>query len=405
MARNKDRPQSAGLKSRKRGDGTIAWYWLPSVEAVKAGYDVKSVNLTMYADRPEMLKAKAERCQAEMNLWLRQGKMPEKQFNDTFRDLFERYQSHPKSSFHEIKPHVRRSYLVYLRKMIRHIGPLRVSTSNGLDVKDWFAEWRVGVDGRDQLAAANMALSVLKAAVSFGVICRLDGVKEFQAVLAELEFPKPKPRKHAPTAEQIIAARLAAHKHVAPERALVYALQFETTARQWDFTGTWLPMSDPKPSAVIDGGNKWVGPHWSDIKDGVLTIRPTKTEDSTAVAITYDLSACEMVVEELVHHVGREGPMIVNHATGLPYRPAAFNEGWRKDYEAAGIPKEIWNRDTRAGGITEGRLSGASQDDRRRLAGHADADQTGEYERGIVDLQAHRNVMAARRQFRAKNGS
>jgi len=27
------------------------------------------------------------------------------------------------------------------------------------------------------------------------------------------------------------------------------------------------------------------------------------------------------------------------------------------------------------------------------------------YERGVVDMQVHRNVMAARRQFRAKNGS
>jgi len=402
MARNKDHPH--GLKSRKRTDGT-AWYWLPNEAAVKAGYPVKSVNLTMYADRPDLLKAKAERCQAEMNLWMRQGKMPEKQFNGTFRDLFERYQTQPKSTFHEIKPNVRRSYLVYLRKMIRHIGPLTLNNSTGLDVKEWFAEWRVGVDGRDQLAAANMALSVLKAAVSFGVICRLDGVKEFQDVLAELEFPKPKHRKQAPTPQQIIAARLAAHKHGAPERALVYALQFETTARQWDFTGVWLPLSDPKPSAVIDGRTKWVGPHWSDTKDGVLTIRPTKTEDSTAVEITYDLSVCDMVVEELAHHTVREGPMIINRSTGLPYRPKAFNEGWRKDYEAAGIPKEIWNRDIRAGGITEARLSGASQDDRRRLAGHTEADQTGEYERGVVDMQAHRNVMAARRQFRAKNGS
>jgi hypothetical protein len=404
MARNKD-PQSPGLKSRKRANGMKAWVWVASDAAVKAGYPVKSQNLTMYSDRPEMLVARAERLQAEMKLWMREGKMPEKQFNGTFRDLLDRYQSQPKSTFHELKPHVQRSYLVYLRKMIRNIGPLRLNACNGLDVRDWFAEWRVGVDGRDQLAAANMALSVLKAAVSFGVICRLDGVKEFQDVLAEMEFPKPKPRKHAPTAQQIIAARLAAHKHGAPERALVYAMQFETTARQWDFTGTWLPLSDPKPSAVIDGRGKWIGPHWSDIKDGVLTIRPTKTEETTTVEITYDLMACPMVMEELAHFVEREGPMIVNRGTGLPYRPVAFNEGWRKDYEAAGIPKEIWNRDTRAGGITEGRLSGASQDDRRRLAGHAEADQTGEYERGIVDLQAHRNVMAARRQFRERNGS
>jgi hypothetical protein len=288
--------------------------------------------------------------------------------------------------------------------MISKIGNLSLDACAGPDVDDWFEDWRKGEGGRDQLAAANTALSVLKAAVSFGVFSRLDGAKAFQDVLHECRFPKPKRRKHAPTAEQITTARLAAHKHGAPERALLYALQFETTARQWDFIGAWYPLSYPKVSGVVDAGRKWIGPHWSDIKDLKLTIRPTKTEDSTEVEVTYDLSVCPMVVEELSHFVGREGPLIINSYTKLPYRETAIRDGWRKDYEAAGIPPDVWNRDTRAGGITEGRLSGASQDDRRRLAGHSEADQTADYERGIVDLEAHRNVMAARRQFRQKNG-
>lgn len=403
MARDEE-PQGPGLKSRKRKGGK-AWYWFASAQAITAGYPVKAVNLTSYADRPAMLLERAARLQLEMKLWLRRGGMPEKRFDGTFRDLLERYQSQPKSTFHELKPHVQRSYLVYLRKLIRTIGHRTLDGSTGLDVKDWFADWRAAPKGKDQLAAANMALSVLKAAVSFGVVCRLVGAKDFQDVLGELEFPKPKRRKHAPTAEQVIAARLAAHKHGAPERALVYALQFETTGRQWDFIGAWFPLSYPKVSTTIDGRTKWIGPRWSDVKDMILSVKPTKTEDSTAVEVAFDLSVCPMVVEELQHFTRRDGPLIVNHDTKLPYRPTAFNEGWRKDYEAAKIPKEIWNRDTRAGGITESRLSGASRDDRRRLAGHAESDQTDDYERGIVDLQAHRNVMAKRRQFREKNGS
>jgi hypothetical protein len=397
-------PKSPGLKKRRRA-GSIAWYWFASERAIKAGYQVKSVNLTSYADRPAMLLERAKRLQLEMKLWMRQGKMPDRRFDGTFADLLQRYQTEPKSTFHECKPHVQSSYLVYLRKLIRHIGPLKIDASTGIDVKDWFAEWRIGRTGKDQLAAANMALSVLKAAVSFGIVCRLDGVKAFQDVLGELEFPKPKRRKHAPTAQQIIAARQAAHVHGAPERALLYALQFETNGRQWDFTGSWFPLRYPKVSAVIDRGAKWIGPTWSDIDNLILTIKPTKTEDSTEVEMTFDLSACPMVMEELAHWSDRSGPLIVNHETGLPYRPAALNEGWRADYAAAEIPKEIWNRDTRAGGITESRLSGAAKEDRRRLTKHATEEQAEEYERGTIDLEAHRNVMAARRLFRDKNAS
>jgi hypothetical protein len=232
------------------------------------------------------------------------------------------------------------------------------------------------------------------------------GVRDFQAVLSELTFEKPKPRKYAPTAAQVIAARRAAHANGAPSRALVFALQFETTARQWDWIGSWVPLSDPRISDITEGDAKWIGPRWSDIDtDFVLSIKPTKTEDTTEVEITYDLSVCPMVMEELalIGEAKRTGPLVLNPSTGLPYRPDAFHDGWRKDYALAGIPKEVWNRDARAGGITEGKLSGASRDDQRRLAGHSKEEQTDDYERLTVDLDAHRKVMAARKLFREQN--
>jgi hypothetical protein len=97
------------------------------------------------------------------------------------------------------------------------------------------------------------------------------------------------------------------------------------------------------------------------------------------------------------------GPIIVNHRTGLPYLPNAFYEGWRKDYALAGIPKDVWNRDTRAGGITEGTKAGASKDDRRKLAGHAREATTDVYDR--ESLAAHQRVMQARVLHRDKNSS
>jgi hypothetical protein len=401
------RPRAPGLKFRKRATGPDAPVWYANEAANKAGYQPKSVNLGYLADNPLALVAKCETLQTEMLIWMREQRHPERKFNGTFKALFELYQTDPQSPYRtDLKPGTVKAYTIYLRKLIRHIGACYIEQSDGRDVMEWFSEWRIGPDGKDQLAAACMALSVVKAAVSFGIVCRKPGVKEFKDVLGELEFPHPRSRKHAPTAEQIIAARLAAHKHGRPRRALLYALQFETTGRQWDFIGGWWPIADSRISAVVDGNQKWLGPYWSDIDDKLtLTIRPTKTENSTAVEITYDLAACPMVMEELAHFPldARAGPLILNEGTGKPYRSQAILDGWRKDYKAAGIPEEVWNRDTRAGGITEGRLSGASKDDRRRLAGHADEKTTDGYERAAVDLDAHRKVMAARRKFREQN--
>jgi hypothetical protein len=400
-------PQSPGLKRRRRANGSYAWYWCADPRAIAAGYPVKTVNLTTLAGTPDLMIQRAERLELEMKLWLRKGRMPQRTFDGSFKALLELYQSDQKSPFNtSIKPGTRRVYAIYLRKLIKHIGALSIAASDGRDVLEWFSEWRVGAGGKDQLPAARTVLAVLEAAVSFGVVCRIAGVRDFQAVLSELAFEKPKPRKYAPTAAQVIAARRAAHANGAPSRALVYALQFETTARQWDWIGSWVPLSDPRISDITEGNTKWIGPRWSDIDDDmVLSIKPSKTEDTTEIEITYDLSVCPMVAEELalIPEAKRTGPLVLNPNTGLPYRPDAFHEGWRKDYALAGIPREVWNRDTRSGGITEGALAKAPRDDRRRLAGHSKEEQTGDYERLTVDLQAHRNVMAARKRFREQN--
>lgn len=407
-----ERPKGPGLKWRPRNSLPDVPIWYADEGAILAGYRPKSVRLEELIDNPVSLVARCQQLQDEMKLWLRERKFPVRRFDGSFKMVLDVYQTDAQSPYRTLKPKVAKTYTVYLRKLIGHIGGLYVNEEDGGSVKEWFAEWRVGratkrhPNGKDQLPAATTTLAVLKAAVSWGVAKRMEGLLEFQAVLEQLEFPKPERRKYAPTAEQIIAARLAAHKNGAPRRALLYALQFETTGRQWDFKGAWWPTSDPRISAVVGYGEKWFGPVWSDIDENLtLTIRPTKTEDTTEVEITYDLSACPMVMEELAHFPtgDRHGPIIFNEKTGLPYRDQAMIDGWRRDYKLAGIPDEVWNRDNRAGGVTEGRLAGASKDDRRRLAGHADEATTDIYERGAVDLAAHRNVMEARKRFRQKN--
>jgi integrase len=61
---------------------------------------------------------------------------------------------------------------------------------------------------------------------------------------------------------------------------------------------------------------------------------------------------------------------------GLPYSADTFQEAWRDVRKAAGIPKDIWNRDLRASGSTEARAACAPIDDVKKLMGHTARSET-----------------------------
>jgi hypothetical protein len=397
------RPVTTGLKWRPRKTGPDVPYWFADADAVKNGYRPKSENLKRYEHDAGLLVSRCEKLQTDLLVW-RLGIKPAKPgFDGTFKALLELFQTDKKSPLHTHKPGTIKIYTLYLKQLIADHGNVAIDDTDGRMVMDWFGDWR-SKKGRDQLSVGLMKLAILKAANSFGILCRMPGCIEFEAVLGKLEFESLPARTHAPTAQQIIAARQAAHAANAPLRALLYALQFETTARQWDFIGQWLPLSDKKPSAIIDRGKKWVGPMWSWIdKNLVLNMTPTKTEDTTAVEVWFDLSVCPMVMEELalIDPEKRVGPLIINERTGLPYRDTVFSMGWRRDFKAAGLPEKMWNRDFRAGGISEGGKAGVSRDDRKTVAGHAKEETTEGYERGTVSLEAHRRTMLKRVPFRS----
>jgi hypothetical protein len=60
----------------------------------------------------------------------------------------------------------------------------------------------------------------------------------------------------------------------------------------------------------------------------------------------------------------------------------------------AGIPAEVWNRDSRAGGVTEGSDSGADIEHLRHHANHSNIQTTGRYNRNT--LTKTRNVAQLR---------
>jgi hypothetical protein len=288
-----------------------------------------------------------------------------------------------------------------LKKLIAHIGGRSIAAVTAKDLNKWYALWS---DDGQKLAAARMALCVIKAAVRFGITLRKPGCAEFREILDNMTFAAPKPRVFYPTATEIERARTAARQAKRPLRALAYALQFETTLRQRDVIGEWVALSDPRPSSILGYGQKWLGPTWAQIDTHlILRLTPSKTENTSEIKVAFDLTECPMVMAELatIPDGKRKGPLITDERTGLPYRYDVWGAGWRRDRKAADISPQVWNRDLRAGGLTEGDLAGASIDDRSKIAGHASKRITARvYDRNT--LEAHRRQAAARRLHRSK---
>lgn len=404
-----------GLRTDKNGRPM----WRASKPAVKAGYPVKTVNLAELEGDPARLRQRCERLQQEMTEWLAGSRDLKKKvrFDGTFRTLLDLYETHPKSSFQKIKPASRHVYLSYVGMMRLEIGDCRVDQTDGTEIETWFEYWadharprgrksRGGhsdrakpADGKRHIAKARTAIAVLKAAVRFGVKLRHEGCAEFREVLNACQFAPMKSRDVVATADQVVAARRAAHAAGHPRIALCYALQFEGTVRQWDVRGQWLPLPEPQPSAVLGYGEKWIGPTWANVDQNlILRWTPTKTEDTTGAETVVDLRACPMVMDELalIPDAERKGPLIVNAKTGLPYRDDTFGDIWRAVRKAAGIPSNIWNRDLRASGTTEARAASAQIDDLRKLMGHSAKSETTAKVYDRAKLEAHRRIAQAR---------
>jgi hypothetical protein len=307
--------KAPGLKWRSRAGGTPVPYWVARASAVAAGYPLKTANLSSVP-----LDQIADRCsglEAEMIDWL-SGAKRERSFDGTLGSLLRLYESHEDSPFRNLKPSSHKAYDGYLARLARVYGDVRLDRLTGLEIKQWHKTWR-GPD--NHLGAANMALAVLKSAMAFGMVSGIPHCDRLRGAMSVLRLPKPVPRTFAPTAADINKARAAAHAMGRHRAAFAFAVQFETTARQWDVVGQWTRMDDPRPSALTFGSHKWIGPTWSAIDANlILTLTPSKTERSTGAKIHVDLSRCPMVVEELANipQEARSGPLVVNEATGRP---------------------------------------------------------------------------------------
>ena len=393
------------METEKEKPPQLVWdrgvpIWRATRAAIKAGFPTKRVNLKIFADNEAALFARCYRLTAEQNDWLSGRRGHDATWDGTIRAAINLWQTDAASPYQKIEASTRHPYDIYARMIVEMVGERRVDALDARDLRRWHGEWSAPLENgsKPRIAAARMAVIVLKNALIFAAGCRKAGCSELLAILRDIKFPNPRPREEAPTAPEVIAARKAAHGMGHPAAALAYALQFEGAMRQWDVVGKWVPLADKKPSSVIDGRSKWIGPMWSQIDEHlILRYAPAKTLFTSGAKVVLDLKEYPMVMEELakVPIEARRGPLIVNPRTGLPYRNWYFGEVWRQVRKITGIRKEVWNRDMRAAGITEGGQAAAPTDDLAKQAGHANKRTTAKvYDRDR--LESARRVAKAR---------
>jgi len=402
---------AVGLGWRQRREGPVA-YWLASAKLVERGYPTKTVRLWPPTGAPHpgvpnardqaLIASECQRLQGEMLLWkvsANGGSDPQlaaAAFDGTVTGLSRAYQLDPDSGFQRLRFFSRRHYLTHLRAIELTVGKRSLANLTGRDFLRWYGEWAADADGRKHLPRAHARITMLRTLLSFGAaLLEEPECQRLGAILAKLEFKKGRARTAALSAAQAIAIRRHAHAIGRPEVALAQALQFELLLRQKDVIGEWIPLSEPGLSAVTYRGLKWVcGLDWREVSaDLVLTHALSKSlrgRDGVAEADggkvkSWRLPLYPMVMEELslIPPEQRSGPMIKHARSGRPFfGQNEYRNLWRQIADAVGVPRNVQNRDSRAGGITEtldvtdGNLEAA-----RQAAGHSDSATTRIYNR------------------------
>jgi hypothetical protein len=371
-----------GLKAMKRSEGRVDLYWVASKDAVERGYPTKTrriyVDLSVAAAALEIESI----CRAEqsvMQAWLDDSGIFDRQrlrFDGTLGSLINLYASDPDSSYRDLRENTAQAYDDTLKVVRNSVGARRLDRLKAKDFRRWYRNWKAPVEkaGPERVRRAYGAIQLLRIVLSYGVESDFAICRKLRTDIEKMRFARNPPRDKTLTFSQVEAFVAEALTRGELGLALAQALQFECMLRQGDVIGAWRgePASYKlKPGEIRSGVRVWKGLTWEQITLGSdLVIRTSKTGQP----VVHALSACQLVkrgLESVPDHP-TEGP-IVTRKDGLPWMDRrSFGKLWREVATAAGVPRDVWNLDNRASGISEASEAGAADDDIARNAAHAD---------------------------------
>ncbi|MDQ0472770.1 integrase [Labrys wisconsinensis] len=395
-----------GLDIEQRAAG-YTLRWRAPRKAARDGYEPASVKIDDLdpadPEHHDLIRAECRRHQAAYEAWLT-GKAAPTKYDGTLRSLCRMYQEHEASPFLRVKSNTRRGYLHEVKVIERAFGKRTLAGITAVDFLRWYEETKKRTQGSaDGVRKAHGVINRLRAMTTFGKLVEdqrcVSACRRLREILEEMEFAKPAKRREHVAYEHAVAIIAKAHELGRPSIALAQALQFEAALRQVDVIGQWLALGDEHASPYRLGRRVWTGGLvWQDISDDLVLSKDTTKNGARA---SHDLKRMPLVMAELMRipKAQRLGPMIMDETAGRPYAEFAFGREWRAIADAAGVPKAIWNRDSRAGAISEGDEAGATIGDLQRVATHSSAKMTGRYIRG-EGLKASRTVASLRTKHR-----
>lgn len=432
---------------RRNGLGT-RWdlYWKAGARLVKRGFQPATARLWFPSggqdsptpDEWNGIAAECRALQAQMQTWAGGIEGDAKSiFDGTFGSLIRLYKTDPDSPFKELRYRTRLSYTSKLNTLDFAVGELAVAGLTFRDFKRWHAAFRSPVVGQahERIARAHGLMTVVRIVIAFGKLNTLPDCARLAEVLSGMDFQAPRQRTVFLTLSQVEAFIAEAHRWRKPSLALAQALMFETSLRQKDVIGEWVPIAEPGASDIHWHGKKWImGVRWSDIDENLILSKITSksmrgqhgVKTRTGKLEEFDLKAYPLVMRELFgsevprrtlgsrtqsmaqSDVSRDEcpvrpspgtPLIINEHTQRPWGKN-YPKMWRKIADAAGLPKTVCNKDSRASGVTEGRKAGASLEDLRHHAGHSQISMTARYDR--VDIETRNKVAELRVRSRGK---
>jgi hypothetical protein len=323
----------------------------------------------------------------------------------TIRALIEAYRSDDVSPYQELRYRTKENYDSLMRRVGEDHGATKISEIKFRTLKEWHKKWTPrGVP------MAHSLMGMVRTLVGYGMTyLENDECARVGAILHKSRFEMGKSRVVHLTAEQADAVCRVARAAGYGSLALAQAFQFECAFRQKDVIGEWLPCSEPGISEITARGMKWLrGIRWSEIDDKLILRHVTSKK---LKLVEPDLKLCPMVIEELQRiypslvvsdavfddddlvqemTVDRSvlptsGPIIVFEETARPYETHRFRRLWRALATTASIPKNVQNRDSRAGAATEATGFGADLHDTQHLLAHSDIATTQIYSRGKAE--------------------
>ena len=376
-----DRP---GYQYRDNKDGTRAHYWNPKRAITGAPEYLRAIRLPDELTDQQICEECRRRTE-ELRKELSEIDAPP-QYDGTIKSLVNLFRWDKTSSLHTVKHSTRiRDYEPSLRVLTKHVGDRQITKLKASDFKSWYEKWR-----RKGHRRAAGAIKLLRLIISYGAGERLPGCAQARLILADMRFEQPPARDVAMTYEQCFAIVQKSAELGCPSIGFVEALKFESALRRIDVIGEWAPQEEGGPF-------KWTGPTDKNLsRDMILSLKTSKT----GTAASRDLKVMPLVQEALkAYRIPDIGPMVVDEDHGKPYWENRYAAKFRMVRDAAGVPKNVWSMDSRAGAVSETVEATGSLEAARDLATHSTTKTTRRYSRGD-GLDISRKIAEARAEKR-----